>query len=108
MLHEVRHDRGSDQGEEIAHALGYPHCVTVEGHRGDDGAEGLAVLARVGLDGAHAEALPPPSDPPRRVLVAQYGWTGSPSRWSAATRSLSPNRLDALRSVRCFGDAASR
>jgi endonuclease/exonuclease/phosphatase family metal-dependent hydrolase len=69
LLQEVRHDAAGHQAEEVAHALGYGESVTVEGHRADDGSEGLAMLARVPLVGAHAETLPL-SDPSRRVLVA--------------------------------------
>lgn len=76
MLQEVRHDASGDQAEEIARALGYPHCVTVEGHRRDDGAEGLAMLSRFALDAAHAEPLPA-SDPARRVLVAHVPLGGA-------------------------------
>lgn len=69
MLQEVRDDALGDQAEEIARALAYPHWETVEGHRADDGAEGLAMLSRFRLDNAHTEPLPA-SDPHRRVLVA--------------------------------------
>ena len=51
--------------------------MTVEGHRADDGSEGLAMLSRVPLVGAHAETLPI-SDPPRRVLVADVECSGGP------------------------------
>jgi endonuclease/exonuclease/phosphatase family metal-dependent hydrolase len=70
MLQEVRHDALGDQAQEIADALGYPHCLTVEGHRADDGSEGLAMLARVELFDVHTEDLPA-SDPSRRALVAR-------------------------------------
>lgn len=76
MLQEVRHDALGDQAEELAQALAYPHCVTVEGHRREDGAEGLAMLSRFPLDAAHAEPLPP-SDPARCVLVAQVALDGA-------------------------------
>jgi endonuclease/exonuclease/phosphatase family metal-dependent hydrolase len=74
MLQEVRHDAFGDQAEEVAAALGYDHCITVEGHRADDGSEGLAMLSRRALVGAHAEPLPA-SDPARRVLVARVDLT---------------------------------
>jgi endonuclease/exonuclease/phosphatase family metal-dependent hydrolase len=70
LLQEVRHDADGDQAAEIAELLGYPVQVTVEGHRADDGGEGLAVLSRVPLHDIHHEPLPT-SDPPRRVLVAR-------------------------------------
>ncbi len=70
MLQEVRDDAAGDQAAEIAAALGYSDRITVEGHRGDDGGEGLAILSRRPLEGAHAEHLPA-SDPVRRVLVAR-------------------------------------
>ncbi len=76
LLQEVRHDALGDQAAEIGDALAYPHQVTVEGHRGDDGTEGLAVLTRVALEGAHAESLPA-SVPSRRVLVAYVGLGGA-------------------------------
>lgn len=76
MLQEVRHDALGDQAEEIARALAYPHWVTVEGHRPDDGAEGLAMLSRFALDDAHAEPLPA-SDPARRMMVAHVALEGA-------------------------------
>ncbi|HWT93497.1 MAG TPA: endonuclease/exonuclease/phosphatase family protein [Solirubrobacteraceae bacterium] len=69
LLQEVRHDALGDQAEELAELLGYPEQVTVEGHRNDDGSEGLAMLSRLPLTGVHHEALPT-SDPPRKVIVA--------------------------------------
>ncbi len=50
--------------------------MTIEGHRGDDGTEGLAVLSRVALEGTHTESLPA-SVPSRRVLVAYVGLGGA-------------------------------
>jgi len=75
MLQEVRHDAIGDQAQEVADALGYPDCLTVEGHRADDGGEGLAILSRIALDGAHAEDLPV-SDPRRRIIVTRAPTTG--------------------------------
>ena len=77
MLQEVRHDAAGHQAEEVALALGYEESVTVEGHWADDGSEGLAMLSRVPLVGAHAETLPT-SDPARRVLVADVECLGGP------------------------------
>jgi endonuclease/exonuclease/phosphatase family metal-dependent hydrolase len=76
LLQEVRHDVLGDQAAELGAALDYPHQVTVEGHRGDDGSEGLAMLSRVALEGAHAENLPA-SVPSRRVLVAHVDLGGA-------------------------------
>jgi endonuclease/exonuclease/phosphatase family metal-dependent hydrolase len=76
LLQEVRHDAAGHQAEEVALALGYPESVTVDGHWADDGSEGLAMLARVPLDGARAETMPV-SDPPRRVLVAGVRCAGA-------------------------------
>ncbi len=77
LLQEVRHDALGDQASEVAAALGYDTCVTVEGHRADDGSEGLAVLSRVPLADVHDEAMPV-SDPARRVLVATVTCAGRP------------------------------
>lgn len=77
LLQEVRHDAAGHQAEEVALALDYPESVTVEGHWADDGSEGLAMLSRVALEGAHAETLPL-SDPARRVLVAAVACTVGP------------------------------
>ena len=77
LLQEVRHDAAGHQAEEVALALGYTESITVDGHRADDGSEGLAMLSRVPLVGTHAETLPT-SDPPRRVLVAGVECTGGP------------------------------
>jgi endonuclease/exonuclease/phosphatase family metal-dependent hydrolase len=77
LLQEVRHDAAGHQAEEVALALDYPESVTVDGHREDDGSEGLAMLSRVPLEGAHAETLPM-SDPPRRVLVASVSCASGP------------------------------
>jgi endonuclease/exonuclease/phosphatase family metal-dependent hydrolase len=77
LLQEVRHDAAGHQAEEVALALGYQESVTVDGHWADDGSEGLAMLSRVPLVGAHAETLPT-SDPPRRVLVAAVECAGGP------------------------------
>ena len=77
LLQEVRHDAAGHQAEEVGVALGYRESVTVEGHRADDGSEGLAMLSRVPLHGAHAETLPV-SDPARRVLVAGVECAGGP------------------------------
>jgi endonuclease/exonuclease/phosphatase family metal-dependent hydrolase len=77
LLQEVRHDDHGDQAAEIAALLGYEHHVTVEGHRNDDGGEGLALLGRHPLEGVHAETLPA-SEPARRSLVAQVACTRGP------------------------------
>lgn len=76
LLQEVRHDAAGDQAQELAEVLGYPEQVTVEGHRNDEGSEGLAMLSRLPLTGVHTEALPT-SDPPRKVLVASIACAGA-------------------------------
>lgn len=77
LLQEVRHDDAGDQAAEVADALGYPQSITVEGHRADDGSEGLAMLSRVPLDRPHDESMPI-SDPARRVLVATVACARGP------------------------------
>ena len=68
LLQEVRCDGLGDQADEVADALGYPERVSVEGHRTDDGREGIAIVSRVPLLDAHDELLPT-SEPARRILA---------------------------------------
>jgi endonuclease/exonuclease/phosphatase family metal-dependent hydrolase len=69
MLQEVVRDESGDQAEEVAGALGYPGCWSVEGHRQGPAREGVAVLSRRPLRDARSEPLPD-SEPSRGVLVA--------------------------------------
>jgi endonuclease/exonuclease/phosphatase family metal-dependent hydrolase len=71
MLQEVVCDGAGDQAAEVAEALGYPHAVSVEGHRtGEDAREGVALLSRRALRDARSAALPD-SDPVRRLALAE-------------------------------------
>jgi len=70
LLQEVRCDGLGDQADEVADALGYPERVSVEGHRTDDGREGIAMLSRVPLADVHDELLPT-SEPARRIVLAR-------------------------------------
>ncbi len=106
LLQEVRHDAAGHQAEEVALALGYDESVTVEGHRADDGSEGLAMLSRVPLIGAHAETLPL-SDPPRRALVADVECTGGPVTLVCGHTVAVPEqvRREQVRALRARGGA---
>jgi endonuclease/exonuclease/phosphatase family metal-dependent hydrolase len=105
LLQEVRHDRLGDQAAEIAGALGYPEHATVEGHRSDDGSEGLAVLSRVPLGDVHHEALPT-SEPARRVLVARVDVGGRPVTLLGGHTVAVPEdvRLEQVRALLCRED----
>ena len=75
LLQEVRCDGLGDQADEVADALGYPERASVEGHRTDDGHEGIAMLSRVPLRDVHDELLPT-SEPARRLLLARVDVDG--------------------------------
>jgi endonuclease/exonuclease/phosphatase family metal-dependent hydrolase len=77
LLQEVRCDGLGDQADEVADALGYDIRRSVEGHRDDDGHEGIAVLSRVPLLDCDDELLPT-SEPARRILVARAEIDGAP------------------------------
>jgi endonuclease/exonuclease/phosphatase family metal-dependent hydrolase len=79
LLQEVRRDAAGDQAEEVAAALGYPERAVIEGHRAEDGTEGLAILARCPLHEPHGEDMPT-SEPTRRVLAASVDIGGRPVR----------------------------
>src|SRR3712207_5639750 len=76
LLQEVRCDGLGDQADEVADVLGYPERVSVEGHRTDDGREGIAMLSRVPLLDCRDELLPT-SEPARRILVARVDLDGT-------------------------------
>src|SRR3712207_4744097 len=76
LLQEVRCDGLGDQADEVADALGYPVRVSIEGHRTDDGREGIAIVSRVPLLDCHDELLPT-SEPARRILLARVEVDGS-------------------------------
>lgn len=77
LLQEVRCDGLGDQADEVADALGYEHRVSVEGHRTDDGREGIAVISRVPLLD-HTTELLPTSEPARRLLLVRVEVDGEP------------------------------
>jgi endonuclease/exonuclease/phosphatase family metal-dependent hydrolase len=70
LLQEVRCDGLGDQADEVADALGYAERISIEGHRTDDGREGIAIVSRVPLLDPHDELLPM-SEPARRILVTR-------------------------------------
>jgi endonuclease/exonuclease/phosphatase family metal-dependent hydrolase len=70
LLQEVRCDGLGDQSDEVADAVGYPERVSIEGHRTDDGREGIAIVSRVPLLDVRDELLPT-SEPARRILFAR-------------------------------------
>lgn len=69
LLQEACRDDAGDQAAEVAARLGYPHLESTEGHDFEGGSEGVAILSRHPLADVREEALPP-SDPPRRALMA--------------------------------------
>lgn len=77
LLQEVRCDGLGDQADEVADLLGYGVRASVEGHRTDDGREGIAIVSRVPLLECHDELLPT-SEPARRILVARVAIDGEP------------------------------
>ena len=77
LLQEVRCDGLGDQADEVADALGYDERISVEGHRTDDGREGIAIVSRVPLLDSRDELLPT-SEPARRILFARVEVDGEP------------------------------
>ena len=75
LLQEVRCDGLGDQADEVGDALGYGERISIEGHRTDDGREGIAIVSRVPLLDPHDELLPT-SEPARRILVARVDVDG--------------------------------
>jgi endonuclease/exonuclease/phosphatase family metal-dependent hydrolase len=77
LLQEVRCDGLGDQADEVGEALGYGERVSIEGHRTDDGREGIAIVSRVPLLDYEDELLPT-SEPARRILLARVEVDGEP------------------------------